>query len=188
MNVTKSRQPGLNDGRTVIVQLQPSAPGAGSGTGVGAVQPAQCPSMALLFQIRSCMTWRIISALASVLAIVPPEAKRTKSYYERSRVFQDQIDAWTARERALTAAAATIKAEQAQADSEVLSLARIAADLRKIDAQRTFLLSAEEADAEAETRAATEHERVGTFGFYTYEVVDENPLLPAWAKDGKFGH
>ena len=141
---------------------------------------------------------------------------RDKTIAPRTSPTQDQLDAWTARERALTAAAAAVKAEQAQADSEALqrTLARIAADLRKIDAQRTFLLSAEEADAEAETRAATEHERVGTFGYqvfnkagtyvamivdeageylppqavYTYEVVDENPLRPAWAKDGKFGH
>ena len=141
---------------------------------------------------------------------------RHKSVAPRTSPTQDRLDALTARERALTAAAATIKAEQAQADSEVLqkSLARIAADLRKIDAQRTFLLSAEEADAEAETRAATQHERVGTFGYqvfnkagtyvalivdeageylapqavYAYEVVDENPPRPAWAKDGKFGH
>ncbi|HKQ23832.1 MAG TPA: hypothetical protein VJT81_05235 [Burkholderiales bacterium] len=122
----------------------------------------------------------------------------------------------TLRENALFSAAATIKAEQAQADSETLqeSLARINAQLRKIDSERTFLISAEEATAEDDTRAATHHPKVGTFGYqalsepynrvamvmdeagkylpaqalYTFDVVDEDPPLPQWAKDGKFGN
>lgn len=141
---------------------------------------------------------------------------RDQSVAPRKLEFQDRLEAWNARETALTAAAAAVKAEQAHADSEALqrSLVRIDTEVRKIDSERTFLLSVEEAAAEAETRAATEHEKVGTFGYqvveepgnrvamvvdeagdylpaqalYTCEVVDTDPLLPAWAKKGKFGH
>ena len=86
-------------------------------------------------------------------------------------------------------------------------------DLQTIEAPRTFLLSAEETAARAETRAATDHPKVGTFGYqvldetrnrnamvvdeagdylpaqalFTFGVVDEDPPLPQWAKDGKFG-
>lgn len=74
------------------------------------------------------------------------------------------------------------------------------------------MLSAEADVAEAETRAASEHEKAGTFGYqvldetgarvamvvdeagdylpvqavYSFEVVDDNPPLPVWAKKGKF--
>ena len=132
-----------------------------------------------------------------------------------AKVFQEKLGWLTVRENALSSAAATIKEEQSRADSEALqeSLARINAQLRKIDAERTFMMSAEEAAAEADTHAATEHLKVGTFGYqvlfepdnriamvvdetgkylpaqalYTFDVVDEDPPLPQWAKDGKHG-
>jgi hypothetical protein len=134
----------------------------------------------------------------------------------RSPALQEQINACTTRISALSAAAARIREEQAHADTKMLqkSLARIIDELKKIDATRTSLLSAEEAEFKAATRAEDENERVGTFGYqvfnkaetyiamivdeagnylpakavYTYEVVDENPPAPAWAQDGKFGH
>jgi hypothetical protein len=143
-------------------------------------------------------------------------AWRDQSAAPRSPVFQEQLDVWTKRIRELSVAAARIKDEQAHADNELLqdSLARITADLEKIDAERTLLLSIEEAAAEAETRAARKHKKAGTFGYqvlnetgngvamildeagdylpaqalYRYEVVDENPPLPEWAKKGTFGH
>ena len=130
----------------------------------------------------------------------------------RTISFQAQLDALTMREGALIAASARVRDEQGH-DSEALqrSLARINADLETIDAERTFLLSGEEATAEA--RAASNHERVGTFGYqvlsgpddrvamvvdeagkylpaqaaFSYEVVDDNPPLPTWAKEGKSG-
>ena len=143
-------------------------------------------------------------------------AWRDQGAAPRSRLFQEQLDVWTKRIRELSVAAARIKGEQAHADSEMLknSLAGINADLEKIDAERTLLLCIEEAAAEAETLAATKHKKAGTFGYqvlnetgngvamildeagdylppqalYRYEVVDENPPLPEWAKKGKFGH
>ncbi|HKQ24363.1 MAG TPA: hypothetical protein VJT81_07995 [Burkholderiales bacterium] len=138
---------------------------------------------------------------------------RDRSVPPRTIEFQAQLDALTMREGALIAASARARAEQ-EHDGQLLqrSLARVNDDLQTIDAQRTFLLSAEEAAAEAETRASTEHPKVGTFGYqvldetgsrvamvvdeagnhlparalYTFEIVDENPPLPAWAKKGPF--
>ena len=100
--------------------------------------------------------------------------------------------------------------EQAQVESEMLqkSLARVNAELATIDAEWTQLLSAEKAEADAATRAASEYVKAGTFGYqvwndagthltklvdeagndlpgiasYSYEVVDDNPPLPSWAK------
>ena len=143
-------------------------------------------------------------------------AWRDQGAAPRSPVFQDQLDFWTKRLRELSVAAARIKGEQAHADNEMLqnSLAEITADRAKIDAERTLLLSIEEAAAEAETLAARKHKKAGTFGYqvlnetgngvamildeagdylpaqavYRYEVVDTDPPLPAWAKEGKFGH
>ncbi|HWH47510.1 MAG TPA: hypothetical protein VN664_06905 [Burkholderiales bacterium] len=128
----------------------------------------------------------------------------------RSAAFEKQLDAWATRLSEFSAAAAQIKKEQAEADSEALqsALARVTADLEKIDAERTLLLSQERAAAEAETRAAKEHERTGTLGYrvlsdagnhvtrivdefgndlpetavYTFEVVDPDPPRPDWAK------
>jgi hypothetical protein len=141
---------------------------------------------------------------------------RGPSPLPRSPALQEQINACTTRISVLSAAAARIKEEQAHAASRMLqkSLARIIDELGKIDATRTSLLSAEEAEFKAAARAESENERVGTFGYqifnkagtyiamivdeagnylpakaqYTYEVVDENPPQPTWAKDGKFGH
>ena len=140
---------------------------------------------------------------------------RDQSVAPRAKVLQEQIDACITRINVLSAAATQMKLEQAHANSKMLqkSLARITADLEKIEAARTSLLSAEKAVADAETRAALEHRKVGTFGYqvfnkggtyvalivdevgeylpsqavYSYELVDENPPLPQWAKDGKFG-
>ena len=80
------------------------------------------------------------------------------------------------------------------------------------NAERAHLLSVEAAAAQAETRAARENKKIGTFGYqvlndvgthvgyivdeagnhlpakavYAYEVVDDNPPLPEWAmKDGR---
>ncbi len=141
---------------------------------------------------------------------------RGPSPLPRSPALQEQINACTARISVLSAAAARIREEQTHADSKMLqkSLTRIIDELEKIDAKRMSLLSAEEAEFKAAARAESENERVGTFGYqifnkaetyiamivdeagnylpakavYTYEVVDENPPRPTWAKDGKFGH
>jgi len=134
----------------------------------------------------------------------------------RSPALQEQINACAARITVLSSAAARMRDEQAHADSKMLqnSLARITDELQKIEATRTSLLAAEEAEFKAAARIESENERVGTFGYqifnkaetyiamivdeagnylparavYTYEVVDENPPRPTWAKDGKFGH
>jgi hypothetical protein len=141
---------------------------------------------------------------------------RDRSVASRSPAFQEQLDAWAKRESVLSAAVARIREQEVHANIEALqkSLARIAADVKKIDDERTLLLSAEEAAAEAEARAASEHEKAGTFGYqvfndtgthvtklvdeagndlpahavFSYEVVDDHPPLPAWAKKGKTWH
>ena len=133
----------------------------------------------------------------------------------RSGEFEKQLDAWAARLNAFSAEAAQIKEEQARSDSEALqsALAKVIADLEKIDAERTLLLSLERAAAAAETRAAKEHQRTGTFGYrvlsdagnevtrtvdesgsnlpeaavYTFAVVDPDPPLPDWAKQERPG-
>ena len=135
---------------------------------------------------------------------------RDRSVASRPPALQEQLDAWARRESALSAAVAQIKEQEVNANIEALqkALARIAADVQKIDDERTLLLSAEEAAAEAEARAASQHERAGTFGYqvfndagthviklvdeagndlptqavFSYEVVDDHPPLPAWAK------
>ena len=131
---------------------------------------------------------------------------RDQSGPPRTMAFLAQLDALNMRKGALITAAKRARAEQGQLLER--SLARINDDLQTIEAQRTFLLSAEQAKAEAEMRAATTHQKVGTFGYqvfnkagtyvamvvdeagaylpvkalYTYEVVDEDPPLPEWAK------
>ncbi len=135
---------------------------------------------------------------------------RDRSVASRSPAIQEQLDAWTKRVSALSAAVAHIKEREVNANIEALqkSLARIAADVQKIDDERTLLLSAEEAAAEAEVRAAGKHAKAGTFGYqvlddagthvtkivddagndlpaqavFSYEVVDDRPPLPVWAK------
>ena len=132
----------------------------------------------------------------------------------RSPQLQQRLDAWITRLSALSAAAVHMKEEQAHGDSKILrsALARVAADLEKIDAERALLLSVERAETEAGTREAREHKKAGTFGYrvfsdagnqipkivdesgndlppdavYTFEEVDTDPPLPEWAKDGKF--
>lgn len=134
----------------------------------------------------------------------------------RSPAGQTQLDYWTTRISVLTSAAAQINEQQIHADSETLqkSRVRINADLQKIDAERTALLSAEEAEANAAARAARAHKKVGTFGYqvlneigtvveklvdeagnglpaeavFSYEVFDHHPPLPAWAEKEKIGH
>lgn len=136
-------------------------------------------------------------------------AWRDQSSSPRSRALQEQVDAGTARVSLLSSAAAQIKVEQAHADSEMLqkSIARITVEQEKIDAARTLLL----ADEEDTARAASQHEKAGTFGYqvlndagthvgyivdeagnhlpanavYSYEVVDDDPALPVWAAKGK---
>ena len=131
----------------------------------------------------------------------------------RSAVFEKKLDAWIARLGAFSAAAADIKKQQAHADTEVLqsALARVTADLAKIDAEHRWLLYVERAAAEAETRAAKKHKKAGTLGYrvfgaggnqvtrtvdesgndvpanaiYTFEVVDTDPSVPEWAKQGR---
>jgi len=134
----------------------------------------------------------------------------------RSKVFQDQLDAWASREVELSDVAMRLREELAEANSSVLqkSLARINDELQLIDARRSLLLAtSRKAPSEAETGAEGEHEEIGIFGYQvidetgsrvamvvddagaylhgralcTYEVVDENPPLPQWAKTGKVG-
>ncbi len=128
----------------------------------------------------------------------------------RSPAIRRQIEYWTARMSVLTSAAAQISEQQIHADSEALQKSRlkIAADLQKIDADRTALLSAEEAALDTATRAARVHKKVGTCGYevlneigtlvekvvdeagnllpagavFSYEVFDHYPPLPAWAR------
>ena len=128
-----------------------------------------------------------------------------------AKAFQEKFDWLAVRENALSSAAATIKGEQARADSDAMqkALARIAAQLRHLTAERIFLIAAEQTAAEEDTRAATEHPKVGTFGYqvfsepghrlssavdetgkylpaqalYTFDVVDEDPPLPQWAEE-----
>ena len=141
---------------------------------------------------------------------------RDRSAAPRSPAFQEQLDAWTTRVSVLSDATARIKEQQAHANIQALqkSLARIAAELQKIDDERTLLISAEEAAAEAELRAASGREKAGIFGYqvfndagthvkklvdedgndlpaeavFSYEVVDDDPPLPAWAKTRKLLH
>ena len=143
-------------------------------------------------------------------------AWRDKSVPPRPAAIQQQLDAWTERKMALILATERVKEDPAHAGIEGPKklLARIARELRKIDTQRTALLSDEEAVADADTHAASKHEKAGTFGYqvlaepdyrvamivdefgdylpanavYSFEVVDEDPPLPQWAKDGKVGH
>jgi hypothetical protein len=133
----------------------------------------------------------------------------------RSLMFQQQIDALTTRIGVLSAEASHIRDEQAHGKIKTgnHSLAGIAAETETIEGERALLVAAKEATIEAETRAAREHPKTGTFGYqvfnesgrhpvyvvdeagnqlpekavYSYEVVDQNPLLPEWAKVGKFG-
>ena len=130
----------------------------------------------------------------------------------RSLALQEQLDACTARVSLLSAAATQLTVERTHADSEMLrrSFARLTAEQGKIAASRTLLL----ADEEAAAHAASRHEKVGTFGYqvlndtgthvgyivdesgnhlpakavYSYEVVDDDPPVPRWARDVKVGH
>ncbi|HKQ25167.1 MAG TPA: hypothetical protein VJT81_12065 [Burkholderiales bacterium] len=141
---------------------------------------------------------------------------RDRSVAPRAPAIQEQLDAWAKRVSALSAAVAHIKEQEVNANIEALqkSLARIAADVQKIDDERALLLSAEETAAEAEQRAAGRHKTAGTFGYqvlndagthvarlvdeagndlpaqavFSYEVVDDHPPLPAWAKRGHTRH
>ncbi len=142
-------------------------------------------------------------------------AWRDQSVAPRSLAFQQQLDAFSSRISVLAATAARIREEHAHGNSkaDLKTLPRISADVAKLDDARRALLSAEKGAADAEVRAAQAHKKVGTFGYqvlhdagthvamvvdeagdylpikavYSYEVVDENPPLPEWAKKGKVG-
>ncbi len=139
---------------------------------------------------------------------------RDKSVAPRATEVQERHDEFSARMNLLAADAARIKYKHAEgnAKEDQKSLAGIAADRDSLDAGRMALLAAEKAAADAEERAARGHKKVGTFGYqilneagnriamvvdeageylpvqalYSFEVVDENPPLPAWAKEGRF--
>jgi hypothetical protein len=102
-------------------------------------------------------------------------------------VFQQQIDALTTRISVLSADATHIREEQAHGkiEAEQKSIAGIAADMEKIDDERTLLLAAEEVVAEAETRAAREHEKTGTLG---YQVLNDSGTLVGYVVDEAGNH
>lgn len=132
----------------------------------------------------------------------------------RSLVSQRQLDAWSTRLSVLFDVATRLNNRQAVADSEALQkeITAITAKVQKIDADRTALLSVEDAAADAATRKAHKHKKVGTFGYqvlddvgahlmvdeagndlpaqavFSYEIIDDDPPLPAWAKKGRVGH
>ena len=140
---------------------------------------------------------------------------RDQSAAPRSPLFQEQLDVWTKRISELSLAVARIRDGRAHAGNELLqdSLAEMIADLEKIEAERALLLSVEATAAQVETLAARQHKKVGTFGYhvlndvgshvgyivdeagsylppkavYAYEVVDDDPPLPDWAKKGTVG-
>ena len=138
---------------------------------------------------------------------------RDESFAPRSLALQAQLDALTTRISVLTAAAARIKHQRwpyGEAQQKELTAAN--AEMQEVHAERARLLSGEADAAKAEARSARAHKKVGTFGYqllhparthiamvvdeagdylpvqavYSYEVVDENPPLPEWAKR-KFG-
>lgn len=141
---------------------------------------------------------------------------RDQSVAPRTSAFKDRLDALTTRISSLSAAAARIRDERTATDRDMCQtrLDRIRAERETLDAERIALLSAEKATADAETRAARAHKKCGTFGYqilnkagtyvamvvdesgeylprqavYSYEVVDDDPPLPEWAKKGTFGH
>ncbi len=141
---------------------------------------------------------------------------RDKSAGPRSSKIQGQLDACIERLSKLFVEAARINDRQVWTDSGELKnkAAAIAAETQKIDEERLSLLSAEEAERNVATRVASAHKKVGTFGYqvfnkagtyiamivdeagdflpvqalFSYEVVDDNPPLPQWAKDGKVRH
>ena len=140
---------------------------------------------------------------------------RDQSPEPRSPTVQAHLDALITRLSVLSAAAARIKDEQILVDSEMLqkSLARVNTELATIHAEWTQLLFAEKTEAHAATRAASEYVKAGAFGYqvwndagthltklvdeagndlpekavYSYYVVDNDPPLPEWAKQGKVG-
>jgi hypothetical protein len=133
----------------------------------------------------------------------------------RSSKVQAQLDAWIKRLSMLFAEAARINDRQMWTDTSALKkkAEAIAAEMHEIDAERASLLSAEQAERNVATRAASEHKKVGTFGYqvfnkagthiamivdeagdypaiqavFSYVVVDDNPPLPEWAKKGEVG-
>ncbi len=142
-------------------------------------------------------------------------AWRDHSVAPRAKDIQERHDEFSTRMTLLAATAARIKYKHAEgnAKEDQESLAGIAAERKSLDARRVALLSAEKVAADAEVRTARAHKKVGTFGYqvidetgsrvamvvdedgdylpaqavYSFEVVDDNPPPPEWAKDGKFG-
>ena len=139
---------------------------------------------------------------------------RDQSVAPRAREIQERHDEFSTRMNLLAANAARIKYKRdGNAEEDQKSLAGIAADRDSLETGRRALLSSEEAASAAEIAAARAHKQVGTFGYqvldetgsrvamvvdeagdylpaqalYTYEVVDENPPPPEWAKKGKVG-
>lgn len=157
---------------------------------------------------------------ADICAALEPQRKALKVCFtawrdqpppRRSLVSKGQLDAWSKRLSVLFGAATRLSNRQAVADSEALQkeIAAITAEVQTIDADRTALLSVEDAAADAATRKAHKHKKVGTLGYqvwdnvrahlmvdeagkdlpaqavFSYEVIDDDPPLPAWAKDGR---
>ena len=115
-----------------------------------------------------------------------------------AREIQEQHDEFSARMNLLAANAARMKKKRDGNSQE---------DQKSVDG-----IAAEKAAADAEECASRTHKKVGTFGYqlldetgtrillvldeagdylsaqalYTCEVVDENPPLPEWAKEGRF--
>ena len=140
---------------------------------------------------------------------------RDKSAAPRKARVQGQLDAWIERLSKLFVEAARINDRQVWTDNGELKkkAAAIAAEMQKVDVERLSLLSAEQAERNVATRAASEHKKVGTFGYqvfnkagtyvamivdeagdylpveavYSYALADDNPPLPEWAKKGKVG-
>ena len=140
---------------------------------------------------------------------------RDKPDPSRSTDLQRKLDAWMGREHVLRGAALRVRQKQAMADSEVLKMqfAAITTEIDSIHAVRQPLIDAEAAAVEQAQAALLQHKKAGTFGYqvlndagtevvkivdeagndlpatavYSYEVVDDDPPLPAWAKKGKTG-
>ena len=131
----------------------------------------------------------------------------------RTPAFQRQLAYWNARVGVLSREAADLGVQRARADSEGLrkSLARINADLQKVEAERTLLLTAEAGERNVANGEAHEHKKVGTFGYqilddagtrvirvldeggndlpekavFSYELVEDPPLPGGAMKDGR---
>jgi hypothetical protein len=142
-------------------------------------------------------------------------AWRDKPDASRLSDLQSKLDALVEREHVLRGAALRVRQQQTLGDSEVLKMqiAAITTELSNIHAARQPLIDAQVAEVEQAQAAMHQHKKVGTFGYqvlndagtevvkiidesgndlpakavYAFEVVDDNPPLPSWAKQRKFG-